>query len=154
MIGVASMLLPVYDSLFSYLEKRSPFNLDDYAAERETVREIIDAVRRCGDAAVKEYTARYDGAVLDDLRVSEAEFKAAEKAVEPSLLETLRQAKENIEKFHRRQLRSSWWESAPGILAGQRLRPLRSAGAYVPGGTAAYPSSVLMTVLPARVAGV
>jgi len=148
------MLLPVYDSLFSYLEKRSPFNLDDYAAERETVREIIDAVRRCGDAAVKEYTARYDGAVLDDLRVSEAEFKAAEKAVEPSLLETLRQAKENIEKFHRRQLRSSWGESAPGILAGQRLRPLRSAGAYVPGGTAAYPSSVLMTVLPARVAGV
>ena len=148
------MLLPIYDALSSYMERRRPFSLDDYAAEREAVREIIEAVRRRGDAAVKEYTARFDGAVLDDLRVSEAEFKAAEKAVEPLLLEALRKAKENIEKFHRRQLRASWWESAPGILVGQRFRPLHSTGAYVPGGTAAYPSSVLMTVLPARVAGV
>lgn len=148
------MLLPLYDSLASYLETRRCFTLDDYAAERETVREIIAAVRQRGDAAVKEYTALYDGAALNDLRVSEAELKTAEKAVEPSLLEALREAKENIENFHRRQLRSSWWESGPGCLVGQRIRPLCSAGAYVPGGTAAYPSSVLMTVLPARVAGV
>ena len=113
------MLLPLYDSLASYLEKRRCFTLDDYAAERETVREIIAAVRQRGDAAVKEYTALYDGAALNDLRVSEAELKTAEKTVEPSLLEALREAKENIENFHRRQLRSSWWESGPGCLVGQ-----------------------------------
>ncbi len=148
------MLLPLYDSPDSYLKEGKSFNLDDYAAERERVCQIIAAVRRRGDCAVKEYTALYDGVDISDLRVSEAEFERAGKAVEPSILEALREAKKNIEAFHRRQLQSSWWESGPGCITGQRIRPLRSVGAYVPGGTAAYPSSVLMTVLPAQVAGV
>ncbi len=148
------MLLPLYDSLAAYREKVRSFNLDDYTAERESVRRIIAAVRQRGDEAVKEYTLRYDGAAISDLRAGEAEFERAEKAVDPSVLDALRAAKKNIEAFHRRQLQSSWWESGPGRLTGQRIRPLRSVGAYVPGGTAAYPSSVLMTVLPAQVAGV
>lgn len=148
------MLLPLYNSTAAYREKVRSFDLDDYTAERESVRRIIAAVRQRGDEAVKEYTLRYDGAAISDLRAGEAEFERAEKAVDPSVLDALRAAKKNIEAFHRRQLQSSWWESGPGRLTGQRIRPLRSVGAYVPGGTAAYPSSVLMTVLPAQVAGV
>ncbi|NMD43225.1 MAG: histidinol dehydrogenase [Firmicutes bacterium] len=148
------MLLPVYKTPSAYLAKRPPFFLDGCAAEMKIVREIIDAVRSRGDAALKELTARYDGALLEDLQVSAAEMEAAAAAVEPSLIEALRGAKKNIESFHRRQLAASWWDSGPGRLVGQRLRPLRSVGAYIPGGSAAYPSSVLMTVLPARVAGV
>lgn len=148
------MALPVFNTPASYLDKRASFSLDGYVAERESVLEIIAAVRRRGDAALKELTARYDGAVLKELRVSGAEMEAAAAAVEPELAEALRGAKENIESFHRRQLAASWWDSGPGRLVGQRVRPLRSVGAYIPGGSAAYPSSVLMTVLPARVAGV
>ncbi len=148
------MLLPVYKTPSAYLAKRPSFFLDSCAAEMKSVREIIAAVRKDGDAALKELTARYDGALLEDLQVSAAEMEAAAAAVEPSLIEALRGAKKNIESFHRRQLAASWWDSGPGRLVGQRLRPLRSVGAYIPGGSAAYPSSVLMTVLPARVAGV
>ncbi|HOB28145.1 MAG: histidinol dehydrogenase [Dethiobacteria bacterium] len=148
------MSIPVYNSLARYLEKRPSFHLDDYVAERESVCEILAAVRQRGDAALKELTARYDGVAPAELRVGEAEMEAAAEAVEPSLVEALRSAKENIENFHRRQVPSSWWESGPGYLVGQRRRPLRSVGAYIPGGTASYPSSVLMTVLPAQVAGV
>ncbi len=148
------MLLPVYKTPSAYLAKRPSFFLDGCAAEMESVREIIAAVRKDGDAALQELTARYDGVLLEDLRVSAAEMEAAAAAVEPSLIEALRGAKKNIESFHRRQLAASWWDSGPGRLVGQRLRPLGSVGAYIPGGSAAYPSSVLMTVLPARVAGV
>ena len=148
------MLLPVFNSLEHYLEKRSSFCLDDFAAERESVLEILAAVRERGDEALKELTKRYEGAVLEGLQVSEAEIDAAAAAVEPDLAEALREAGRNIESYHRRQLLSSWWESGPGSLVGQRIRPLGPVGAYIPGGTAAYPSSVLMTVVPAKVAGV
>ncbi|HHW73977.1 MAG TPA: histidinol dehydrogenase [Firmicutes bacterium] len=148
------MPLPFFNSLDSFLKEREPFCLDDYGAERESVRKILDAVRRGGDGALKELTARFEGAVLKELRVSEAEMESAAGAVEPSLAAALREAKENIERFHRRQLPSSWWESGPGRLVGERVRPLERVGAYIPGGTAAYPSSVLMTALPAQVAGV
>lgn len=148
------MPLPFYDSLDSFLKERAPFCLDDYGAERESVCKILAAVRRRGDGALRELTARFEGAALKELRVSEAEMEAAVAAVEPSLAAALREAKENIEHYHRRQLPSSWWEGGPGRLVGERVRPLESVGAYIPGGTAAYPSSVLMTVLPAQVAGV
>lgn len=137
-----------------YKEKSVFRPLIDFAAEREEVCRIIEAVRRQGDAALAEYTQRFDGVVPGNLRVTEAEFAAAEQAVEPELAEALRGALENIERFHRRQLDNSWWDAGPGWVVGQRSLPLRSVGAYVPGGTAAYPSSVLMTVVPAWVAGV
>ena len=148
------MILPVFHSLDSFLKKRPSFCLDHYSAERESVLEILAAVRRRGDEALKDLTSRFEGAVLQDLQVSEAEIDAAVAAVEPALAEALREAGKNIENYHRRQLLSSWWESGPGLLVGQRVRPLGTVGAYIPGGTAAYPSSVLMTVIPARVAGV
>ncbi len=148
------MPLPVFDTPASYLDKRASFSLDKYTAEREIVCQIIADVRRRGDEALKELTARFDGAALTELRVSAAEMEAAAAAVAPDLAEALREAKKNIESFHRRQVAASWWDSGPGRLVGQRIRPLRSVGAYIPGGSAAYPSSVLMTVLPAKVAGV
>ncbi len=147
------MTLPLY-TLEQYRKKVAPRTLADFATERQEVIRIIEEVRRRGDAALQDYTRRFDGVFLDRFKVSEAEYAAAEKAVAPELVEAIRGAQENIARFHRRQVERSWWESGPGWLAGQRLLPLRSVGAYVPGGTAAYPSSVLMTVVPARVAGV
>lgn len=147
------MPLPVY-SFEQYRILPAPRPLADYTAEREEVCRIIEAVRAGGDTALAEFTRRFDGVVPGSLRVTEEEYDAAEKAVEPFLLEALRGARENIERFHRRQLDNSWWQAGPGLMVGQRTLPLHSVGAYAPGGTAAYPSSVLMTVVPARVAGV
>ena len=101
------------------------------------------------------YTERFDQARLTALEVSAAEFAAAEAAVEPESKAILQQAAENIAAYHRRQLQQSWVEyGADGIILGQRITALDRVGAYVPGGAAAYPSSVLMTVVPARIAGV
>ncbi|NLY38108.1 MAG: histidinol dehydrogenase [Firmicutes bacterium] len=147
------MPLPVYNAE-QYFETVKLSPLAGYEAEREQVRLIIDAVRRRGDAALREFAQRYDGVSLESFLVTEAEFAAAEAAVPAELKNALGQARDNIERFHRRQLASSWWEAGPGYIIGQRVKPLRSVGAYVPGGRAAYPSSVLMTVVPARVAGV
>ncbi|MEW5785351.1 MAG: histidinol dehydrogenase [Bacillota bacterium] len=147
------MPLPVYSPDF-FLKKTNRNSPADYSAEREQVRSIIESVRLRGDTAVREYAQLFDGAIPDCFRVSEAECAAAEKEVAPDLAAALQRAQTNIEQFHRRQLSVSWWESGPGYTLGQRCRPLRAVGAYVPGGTASYPSSVLMTVVPARVAGV
>ncbi|MBS3886609.1 MAG: histidinol dehydrogenase [Dethiobacter sp.] len=127
----------------------------DFPAELAAVRAILAAVRQNGDRAVRQYTQQFDGAALELLRVGEDEFAAAEAAVEPAAREALLRAAENIRAYHLRQLQSSWLEVLPdGVALGQRLTAVDSVGAYVPGGGAAYPSSVLMTVLPARVAGV
>jgi len=127
----------------------------DFPAELAAVRAILASVRQNGDRAVRQYTQQFDGAALEGLRVSEDEFAAAEAAVEQAAREALLRAAENIRAYHRRQLQNSWLEVQPdGVALGQRLTPVDSVGAYVPGGGAAYPSSVLMTVLPARVAGV
>lgn len=147
------MVLSIYSSA-DYRQKAAFRPLIDYTAERDEVGRIIEAVRRRGDAALAEFTRRFDDSSPERLHVSEAEYQAAEEKVEPFLLEALRGAMENITRFHRRQAERSWWESGPGVIIGQRSLPLRSVGVYVPGGTAAYPSSVLMTVAPARVAGV
>lgn len=121
------------------------------------VRDIITAVRAEGQAAVERYTRELDGVDLKKVgfRVTAGEIKAAYEAVTPELREAIQKARDNIAAYHRRELRGSWMEAdASGTILGQICRPLKRVGLYVPGGTAAYPSSVLMTAVPARVAGV
>lgn len=123
----------------------------------QAVQEILDNVRRRGDEALLEYTARFDGVQLkaEDLRVKEEEIEAAYSRVTEEFLRAVRRARENIAAYHRRQLQNSWLETAAdGSILGQLIRPVERAGIYVPGGTASYPSSVLMNAVPAQVAGV
>jgi histidinol dehydrogenase len=118
---------------------------------------IIDDVRCRGDAALIEYTARFDGVQLQlsELRVDEATLRRSAKTVDQLLIEALREAISNVRAFHERQRESSWeMSTAPGVKLGQRVTAIERAGLYVPGGTAAYPSSVVMNVVPAQVAGV
>lgn len=121
------------------------------------VAEVIKEVRAAGDRALCTYTARFDGANLNpgELRVTAAEIEEAYSLVEDQVLEALRLARDNIAAFHEKQLEKSWFEPVEnGVILGQLVRPLNRAGIYVPGGTATYPSSVLMNAVPARVAGV
>ncbi|MBS4029979.1 MAG: histidinol dehydrogenase [Clostridiales bacterium] len=128
---------------------------DDYPGILASVRDIIADVRKNGDRAVLAYTETFDKTTLTALQVSEEEFALAEAAVEPAVRESLARAAANIASFHKKQLRNSWLEHyEDGVVLGQRVTPVDRAGVYVPGGGAAYPSSVLMTVIPARVAGV
>ncbi|NLC06418.1 MAG: histidinol dehydrogenase [Syntrophomonadaceae bacterium] len=128
------------------------------AAEIESrVREIVEEVRQRGDAAVLEYTRRFDRvpAEWDNLRVSAEEIEQARALVDGEFLDSLQAAIDNIRSFHEQQKQHSWMEPDPsGNILGQISRPLERVGIYVPGGTAAYPSSVLMNALPAQVAGV
>jgi len=121
----------------------------------ETVAEIIREVRARGDSALRDYTAIFDGAVLDSLIVSPEEMEEAFKQVEPEFLAVLEKAAANIRKFHSRQVRNSFViNDENGIIMGQKVIPVDRAGLYVPGGTAAYPSTVLMDLIPAKLAGV
>ncbi len=121
----------------------------------ETVAEIIREVRARGDSALRDYTAKFDGAVLDSLIVSPEEMEEAFKQVEPEFLAVLEKAAANIRKFHSRQVRNSFViNDENGIIMGQKVIPVDRAGLYVPGGTAAYPSTVLMDLIPAKLAGV
>jgi len=125
--------------------------------QNAAVREIVAAVRAEGDEALLRYTERFDGVKLTpaELRVTEEEVRAAYGQVDGEFLAAIREAAANIRVFHERQKQRSWMEPAPdGTLLGQIVRPLRRVGVYVPGGKAAYPSSVLMNVIPAQVAGV
>lgn len=140
------------------------FSLGDLSAGDTAVREkldsvrgIVDAVRRDGDAAVAKLTENFDGIKLSpgEFELSPGEIDAAVKRVDPKLRAILERAHENIRKFHTKNLRDSWEETADdGTVLGQRITPIESAGVYVPGGKAFYPSSVLMNIVPARVAGV
>ena len=130
----------------------------DLRAEQD-VEAVVDAivadVRARGDAALRDYARKFDGAELDALEVSRQGLDAALAAAAPDLLETLRMAAANIEAFHRRQLHDNFvMTEQDGVILGQKYTPVERAGVYVPGGTAAYPSTVLMDVIPARVAGV
>lgn len=130
----------------------------DLRAEQD-VEEVVDAiiadVRVRGDAALRDYALRFDGARLEELEVSAQEMDQALADADPYFLDTLRMAAANIEAFHRRQLRDSFvMTEQDGVILGQKYTPVERAGVYVPGGTAAYPSTVLMDVIPARVAGV
>ncbi|UHP10683.1 histidinol dehydrogenase [Listeria marthii] len=119
------------------------------------VKAIIEKVKSAGNQALFDYTAQFDGVNLTDLRVPNTDIQAATAKVEPAFLDALRQAKANIESFHSKQKQHAFLDSEKdGVIRGQLIRPLSTVGVYVPGGTAAYPSSVLMNVLPAKIAGV
>ncbi|UOE55044.1 histidinol dehydrogenase [Cytobacillus oceanisediminis] len=123
--------------------------------QRAIVKDIIESVRQNGDRALKDYTEKFDGISLDDFKVSQAEVEEALSQVDGKILEIIKEAAENIRSFHEKQLRPSWMTTEEnGTVLGQKITPLDSVGLYVPGGTAAYPSSVLMNVIPAKVAGV
>lgn len=123
--------------------------------QRAIVKNIIETVRQNGDQALKEYTEKFDGISLDELKVPQAEIEEALSQVDGEILEIIKEAAENIRSFHEKQLRPSWMTTEEnGTVLGQKITPLDSVGLYVPGGTAAYPSSVLMNVIPAKVAGV
>lgn len=125
------------------------------AALDQQVLEIIRRVRENGDAAVRSYTEEFDQIKLEDLIVSEAEFEEAKQLVDPAFIKALQTAHNNIKAFHENQVEKSWFTNdKPGILLGQKVTPLGSVGIYVPGGKAAYPSSVLMNAIPAKLAGV
>ena len=136
------------------LLKRSPSNFDNYA---ETVQEIVDDVRDNGDAALFSYTKKFDKADItaENVKVTQKEIDYAYTQVSPELLDVIRKAKKNIWEYHEKQKQYSWFDSKPnGTLLGQKVTALASVGVYVPGGKAVYPSSVLMNVMPAKVAGV
>ena len=121
----------------------------------DAVAEILKNVRERGDEALREYTLRFDHAEIDSLIVTPEEMDEALRETEPSFLAILEKAAANIRKFHSRQVRNSFIiNDEPGIVTGQKVIPVDRAGLYVPGGTAAYPSTVLMDVIPARIAGV
>lgn len=141
-------------NILADLLKRDPNN---YGSYEETVKTIVDDVKARGDAAVSEYTKRFDGAEIDasNIRVTKAEIDEALSLVDPQLLTVMKRAMKNIREYHEKQRQYSWFDSKPdGTILGQKVTPLSSVGVYVPGGKAAYPSSVLMNIVPAEVAGV
>ena len=140
--------------LLDNLLKRSPNNYGQYV---DAVNEIVEAVRAEGDAAVFGYTKKFDGADLnaDNIRVTKEEIEEAYTQVDSEVLEVIRKAIVNIRVYHEKQRQYSWFDSKPdGTILGQKVTPLSRVGVYVPGGKAAYPSSVLMNIIPAKVAGV
>lgn len=142
------------DSLLENLLKRSPSNYGQY---EQTVNEIIADVRARKDQALFEYTSRFDKCELtkETIKVTEEEIEEAYAAISPEFIEVMKKSAHNIRSFHEKQLHSSWIiPKDDGTILGQKILPIAISGVYVPGGKAAYPSSVLMNVLPAKVAGV
>ena len=141
-------------NLLEDLLKRSPNSYGKYEA---SVKEILDNVQNRRDEAVFAYTKQFDGADINasNIQVTEEEIKEAYSLVDDSLLAVIRKAKKNIEVYHEKQRQYSWFDSRPdGTILGQKVTALARVGVYVPGGKAAYPSSVLMNIMPAKVAGV
>ena len=141
-------------NLLNDLLKRSPNNYTEY---ENVVADIINNVRAKGDAAVFEYTKKFDKweVFTDNLKVTEAEIEEAFQSIEPAFVEVMHKSANNIAAFHQKQLHNSWIDPKPdGSILGQKILPIAVSGVYVPGGKAAYPSSVLMNVIPAKVAGV
>ena len=141
-------------NILDNLLKRSPNNYDEYT---QTVNEILINVRENGDKAVFEYTKKFDGADIDasNILVTTKELEEAYDEVDDKLIEVMRKSIANIRDFHEKQKAETWIdEKANGTKLGQKVTPLSKVGVYVPGGKAAYPSSVLMNVIPAKVAGV
>lgn len=136
------------------LLKRSPNQYDEYA---DVVGKILNDVKVNKDKALYEYTERFDKTLLtaETIRVTEAEIEEAYQVVEPAVVEVIRKAIVNIEAYHAKQKQFSWFDTTEnGTILGQKVTPIAAVGVYVPGGKAAYPSSVLMNVIPAKVAGV
>ncbi len=142
------------DEIKKKLKGRSP---DAYAEYEERVAAIIREVRQSGDQAVFSYTEQFDGARItpDTLEVTAEEITQARNEMDENFLSVLGKAKKNIRSFHEKQRQNSWFDSTQqGTFLGQKVTPLERVGVYVPGGKAAYPSSVLMNIIPAKVAGV
>ena len=140
--------------LLNNLLKRSPDQYDEY---EQTVKEILSQVRQRGDAAVIEYTNRFDSERINtsNIRVSPEEIEAAVQGIDKELYEVMERAARNIREYHEKQVVNSWFSSdMTGTILGQKITPLEKVGVYVPGGKAAYPSSTLMCIIPALVAGV
>ena len=140
------------EQLIKMLRKRSS---DEQTDVTEAVREILTEVRVKGDEAVSYYTEKFDRAKLANFEISKDVIKQAYDSLSIGMTSTIEKAAENIRKFHQMQSENSWFESSEeGVLLGQKTTPLERVGVYVPGGTAPLPSSVLMNVIPAKVAGV
>ena len=142
------------DRILNDLLKRSPNNYGQYES---TVNDIISNVRENGDAAVFEYTKKFDKFDLNaqNIKVTKAEIEEAYTKLSKDLIEVIRQSCANVRAFHEKQLRNSWFDyKNDGTILGMKITPISKVGVYVPGGKAAYPSSVLMNVVPAKVAGV
>lgn len=141
-------------SILDDLLKRSPNNYGQYEA---TVNQIIENVKANGDAALFEYTLKFDKFALnaENIKVTKEEIAEAYTKLDGALVEVIKKSAENIRAFHAKQLRNSWFDAKPdGTILGMKITAISKAGVYVPGGKAAYPSSVLMNVVPAKVAGV
>ena len=142
------------DKINKIIEKNKN-NLECNQEIENTVDNIIENVKSKGDKALYEYTFKFDNVKLEDLTVSEREKQKAYDKVNKAFLNSLNKAIEKISSFHKKQLKESWFSHSDGRnMVGQLINPIKRIGAYVPGGTAAYPSSVLMTVIPAKIAGV
>jgi histidinol dehydrogenase len=140
--------------LLDILKRRSPASYTEY---ENTVNDIISNVREKGDKALFEYTQKFDKCVItkDTIKVTRDEIDAAYKKLDPEFIEVMKKSAANIKDFHEKQKRESWFTTKDdGSILGQRVLPVEISGVYVPGGKAAYPSSVLMNVIPAKVAGV
>ena len=130
-------------------------NQSESEAIRQRVEHILQAVQERGDEALKEFTAIFDGPFLDSFLVTEEEIDAAVAAIGPDFMAVLEEAADNIRTYHERQVETTWMDTfRPGVRLGAKFTPIQRVGVYVPGGTAAYPSTVLMDIIPAHVAGV
>lgn len=141
-------------NLLEDLLKRSP---NQYYEYEKSVSQILDKVRKEGDQALFSYTMQFDHAKIDEstIRVTDEEIEEAYRLADPSLIQVMRKALGNIRSYHEKQMQRSWFDAQPdGTILGQKVTALQRVGVYVPGGKAAYPSSVLMNIVPARVAGV
>lgn len=142
------------NNILDDLLKRSPNN---YSQFENTVNEIVSAVKSNGDTAVFSYTEKFDkwGVNKDNVKVSKEEIEAAYKEVDEKLIDVIKNAAKNIADFHEKQVQQSWISTKEdGTILGQKITPIERVGCYAPGGKAAYPSSVLMNIIPAKVAGV
>ena len=146
-------MIKIYD--FDEKQKNELFiRSDNKTGVQETVEEIIENVKKNGDQALLEYSAKFDGVVLSNIEVTDEEFYEAYKLVDIEFIEVIQKAMKNIFDFHMRQVRQSFISTeTDGVICGQRIIPIEKVGLYVPGGTAAYPSSVLMNCIPAKIAG-
>lgn len=151
---IVSLTKETTKDILEDLLKRSPNNYGNYEA---AVAEILDKVRSEGDSALFAYTREFDKTEItrETIRVTEEEIREAYDAVDPALVDVIRKALINIRDYHERQKQNSWFTSSEeGTMLGQKVTPLQRVGVYVPGGKAVYPSSVLMNIVPAKVAGV
>ena len=147
-------MIKIFDKGFD-INKVLNREIQTYGEYENVVKEVIAQVLSRGDDALKEYTQKFDGVALDDLLVSQSEIDEAESLVDDEFKNILKTAAQNIEFFHKKQVKQGFEvEKQDGIILGQKYTPIQKAGIYVPGGTASYPSTVLMNAIPAKIAGV